>query len=75
MELVPLQELSSINCYNYRSYNEDRVSVILNFSRPNSYHGDDWPNCVFFGLYDGHGGSVCADYLSKNLHFFVTINS
>ena len=29
---------------------------------------DYWPNCSFFAIYDGHGGSKCADYLRENLH-------
>jgi protein phosphatase 2C family protein 2/3 len=27
--------------------------------------------CSFFGVYDGHGGSGCADYLRDNLHQFI----
>jgi protein phosphatase PTC2/3 len=30
-----------------------------------------WPKSSFFGLYDGHGGAACADYLRDNLHQFV----
>jgi serine/threonine protein phosphatase PrpC len=25
-------------------------------------------NCSYFGIYDGHGGSFCADYLRDKLH-------
>lgn len=32
---------------------------------------EDWPKCSFFGIYDGHGGSGCADFLRDNLHQFV----
>jgi protein phosphatase 2C family protein 2/3 len=56
-----------------RDYNEDRVSIIYNIAKPQSYKGDDWPKCSFFGLYDGHGGSRCADYLRDNLHKFVSL--
>jgi len=51
-----------------RNYNEDRVSIILNIPKPSSYTKDDWPKCSFFGIYDGHGGSNCADFLRDNLH-------
>ena len=32
---------------------------------------DYWPNCSFFAIYDGHGGSKCADLLRENLHQMV----
>lgn len=54
-----------------RDYNEDRVSIILNIVKPNSYTGTFWPKCSFFGIYDGHGGSGCAEFLRDNLHNFV----
>ena len=28
----------------------------------------EWPNITVFGIYDGHGGVQCADYLKQNLH-------
>ena len=59
----------------YRSYNEDRVSIILNIVKPKTKDSKVfWPKCSFFGIYDGHGGSLCADYLRDNLHHFI-INS
>lgn len=54
-----------------RNYNEDRVSIILNILKPNSRKGEDWPKCSFFGVFDGHGGAACADFLRDNLHQFV----
>ena len=30
-----------------------------------------WPTCSFFGVYDGHGGSGCSDFLRDNLHKFI----
>jgi protein phosphatase PTC2/3 len=27
-----------------------------------------WPKCSFFAIYDGHGGSACADFLKDSLH-------
>ena len=59
-----------------RNYNEDRVSIILNIMQPESkmkrdpINGDSlpWPVCSFFGIYDGHGGSQCADFLRDSLH-------
>ncbi|CAD8095732.1 unnamed protein product [Paramecium primaurelia] len=54
-----------------RDYNEDRVSIILNIIKPQSRNTEQWPKCSFFGVYDGHGGALCADYLRDNLHQFV----
>jgi len=30
-----------------------------------------WPEVSFFAIYDGHGGTKCADFLKDNLHNFV----
>lgn len=39
--------------------------------KPAARANENWPKCSFFGIYDGHGGSACADYLRDNLHQFV----
>jgi serine/threonine protein phosphatase PrpC len=31
----------------------------------------EWPKCSFFGIYDGHGGHKCAEFLHKNLHNII----
>ena len=54
-----------------RNYNEDRVSIILNIVKPPSRKEEIWPKCSFFGIYDGHGGSKCAEFLRDYLHQFV----
>jgi protein phosphatase 2C family protein 2/3 len=44
----------------------------LNIVRPkNKDENERWPKCSFFGIFDGHGGSLCADYLRDNLHHFI----
>lgn len=55
-----------------RKYNEDRVSIILNIVKPNTYKGSYWPSCSFFAVFDGHGGPKCADFLKDNLHNYVS---
>ena len=47
------------------------MSIILNILKPPSRKDETWPRCSFFGIYDGHGGSACADFLRDNLHQFV----
>jgi protein phosphatase 2C family protein 2/3 len=56
-----------------RNYNEDRVSIILNMTKPaNKVHlAKEWPKCSFFAIYDGHGGNACADFLKDNLHTII----
>ena len=62
-----------------RNYNEDRVAIILNIMRPKGKQttGTDveWPKCSFFGVYDGHGGHSCADFLRDYLHQFIIQDS
>lgn len=45
--------------------------MILNIHKPENYHHEIWPKCSFFGIYDGHGGATCADFLRENLHNYV----
>eukprot|EP00347_Sterkiella_histriomuscorum_P021331 403334371 len=33
-----------------------------------------WPQIQIFGIYDGHGGVTCADYLKENLHNRIVKN-
>lgn len=57
-----------------RDCNEDRVSIVLNILPSSSKAKQEkWPVCNFFGVYDGHAGEKCAEFLRKNLHLFVTI--
>jgi protein phosphatase 2C family protein 2/3 len=54
-----------------RNYNEDRVSIILNMTKPpkkKMKEGENWPKCSYFAVYDGHGGNQCADFLKDHLH-------
>ena len=55
-----------------RKANEDRISIILNVIQPAQKSpripADQWPKLQIFGVYDGHGGSKCAEYLKDNLH-------
>ena len=54
-----------------RTYNEDRVSIILNIVKPKEKFGN-WPKCSFFGIFDGHGGTLCPEFLRDNLHSNVS---
>ena len=54
-----------------RKYNEDRVAIILNVMKPYNRRVYNWPKICFFGLYDGHGGNQCVDYLRDHFHYTV----
>ena len=53
-----------------RNYNEDRITIIANATRRIGFTGV-WPQITFFGLYDGHAGNQCANYLRDRLHTYV----
>ncbi len=61
----------SVNTYHgmVKNYNEDRVSIIMNITKPN-YKGK-WPKCSYFAIFDGHGGNACSDFLKDNMHKYV----
>ena len=71
-----IQAYATITSSGKRNYNEDRVSIIYNIPKPQGYienknNNIPWPNCSFFGLYDGHGGSTACDFLRDNLHKYI----
>lgn len=47
------------------------MSIKQNISKPNNCKSEYWPKCSFFAVYDGHGGSLCADFLRDNLHQYI----
>ena len=57
-----------------RNYNEDRVSIIINMNKPKDFKKNRWPKISFFGIYDGHGGEGCSEYLRDNLHKLICTN-
>ena len=61
----------AVNTYHglVKNYNEDRVSIIMNITKPN-FKGR-WPRCSYFGVFDGHGGNKCSDFLKENMHKYV----
>ena len=57
-----------------RNYNEDRVAIIVNAKKPIKFisnKNNNWPNVSFFGIFDGHAGNKCAEYLKNNLHTYI----
>jgi len=56
-----------------RSKNDNRMTVLLNVPKPENIFSNKWPICCFFGIYDGHNGTLCANFLKDNLHNFVRL--
>lgn len=51
-----------------RDYNEDKVSIFKDSSNSST-------PVYFYGLYDGHGGDRCAEFLKQNLHEYILKDS
>ena len=70
----PVQYISGYgaNSYNgkYKTYNEDKVKVIYNHIKNFEINGKSYNNIniSYFGVFDGHGGEKCSDFLLKHLH-------
>ena len=55
----------------YKRDNEDRVSVIINITKPKNSN-KKWPKHLsYFGLFDGHGGNKCCNFLVDNFHEYL----
>jgi protein phosphatase 2C family protein 2/3 len=43
----------------------------MNITKPN-FKGR-WPKCSYFGVFDGHGGDSCSNFLKDNMHKYVQV--
>ena len=58
-----------------RNYNDDRVKIMINMNRPVNYmKKKPWPLISFFGIFDGHNGDHCAEFLRQNLLQYIYTN-
>ena len=58
-----------------RNYNDDRVKIIINMNHPANYiNKSPWPLISYFGIFDGHNGEHCAEFLRKNLLQYIYTN-
>ena len=56
----------------YKEYNEDKVIVVNQVKKPASSKMKTWPKISYFGIFDGHGGEGCSEYLKENyLNYLV----
>jgi serine/threonine protein phosphatase PrpC len=53
-----------------RKANEDRIAIILNVIQPTTKQPkiSNWPKVQIFGVFDGHGGHKCAEFLKDTFH-------
>ena len=64
----------AFNSYNgkVRSYNEDRTKIVVDFQKTIIVNGKPiTPRISYFGVFDGHGGKGCSDFLRDNLHKYL----
>ena len=64
----------AFNSYNgtEKSYNEDRTKVIINYPKQVIADGKTIsPHISYFGIFDGHGGEACSNFLKDKLDSFL----
>lgn len=57
-----------------RGYNEDRVSIVLSITKPPEFQDSRDLESSLFAVYDGHGGSKCAEFLRDNFYQYLIKN-
>ena len=59
----------------FKDYNEDRVSVCSLVKKPSSTKMKTWPKISYFGIFDGHGGEECSEFLKNNYMNYLVENT
>ena len=55
-----------------KGYNEDRTKVIVNYTINSKENSNEMsPHISYFGVFDGHGGEKCSNFLKDNLDSFI----
>lgn len=64
---------ANTNVGTVRKYNEDRIAIILNVVQPASRNPKliAWPKIQIFGIFDGHGGHKCAEFIKDQFHLNI----
>ena len=58
----------------YKDFNEDRVSVNPLVKKPSSSKMKTWPKISYFGIFDGHGGEECSEFINNNFINYLIEN-
>ena len=64
----------AFNSYNgtEKGYNEDRIKVILNYPKNSIVNNKEISlHISYFGIFDGHGGEACSNFLKDKLDSFI----
>ena len=71
--LCSSKPIGSLKAYGYNTYqglckkiNEDKIILVSQIKKPNSSKLKTWPKISYFGIFDGHGGEGCSEYLKDN---------
>ena len=78
---VSNKQLGSLKSFSYntfhglfKDYNEDKLIVVNQIKKPASSKIKTWPKISYFGIFDGHGGEGCAEFLKDNFLNYLLEN-
>ena len=58
----------------FKETNEDKIIVVNQIKKPASSKMKTWPKISYFGIFDGHGGEGCSDFLKNNFLNYLLEN-
>ena len=58
----------------FKETNEDKIIVVNQIKKPASSKMKTWPKISYFGIFDGHGGEGCSDFLNDNFLNYLLEN-
>ena len=75
------KQLGSLKSFSYntfhglfKDYNEDKIIVVNQIKKPTSSKIKTWPKISYFGIFDGHGGEGCSEFLKDNFLNYLLEN-
>ena len=75
------KQIESVKSFSYNTYhglfkenNEDKIIVVSQIKKPASSKMKKWPRISYFGIFDGHGGEGCSEFLKNNFLNYLTEN-
>ena len=75
------KQIGALRSYSFNTFpglfketNEDKIIAISQVKKPASSKMKNWPKISYFGIFDGHGGEGCADFLKDNFLNYLLEN-
>ena len=75
------KQIGPLKSYSYNTFhglfkevNEDKVIVVNQIKKPASSKLKTWPKLSYFGIFDGHGGEGCSEFLKNNFLNYLIEN-